>query len=374
MRIKARFGIIPCLFCCLLLAAAATRVQATSPEILERLLEGVELHELGNYDGAIEIYHQILEVHPNDPDTLYELTLSTYGKGDYPGVVSLAERILGEHLDDRSGIYVLLGSAHGLLGDWAKGEEILRNGLSMWPDDGALRFNLGISLAGQKKFDEAADEFETCVRLTPYVAGAWRALGGTLDSAGFRGRAFAAYARSLTIEADGEPAEEVAKRIWELLFDGVEPGKPAPSGSGTIRIAIKIPRHADGTIQAAGTTESMGMSLVAVTRYDDEWKGKSDARFFAHAVDEVLRLLSALNRKGTADAFWGPFVFSYFDQVRAEGHMEALAYHIRLSTGDLDVLRWQLGHRDQVGAYRDWTDRWVVNPSAVGPAGEGTLR
>jgi len=82
-------------------------------------------------------------------------------------------------------------------------------------------------------------------------------------------------------------------------------------------------------------------------------------------LDTSLRLISALHGKETRDLFWGPFVLDYFDEVRAAGHMEALAYDVRRATGDPEVAAWQARNPQKVNAFRDWSERWSVNWSEV---------
>jgi hypothetical protein len=63
--------------------------------------------------------------------------------------------------------------------------------------------------------------------------------------------------------------------------------------------------------------------------------------------------------------FWRPFVLDYFDEVRAAGHMEAMAYAVRQATGDPDVARWCSQNARKVEAFRSWSERWAVHRSEV---------
>jgi len=109
----------------------------------------------------------------------------------------------------------------------------------------------------------------------------------------------------------------------------------------------------------------MGLALLAALRRDAKWAGQSDARFFAYALDTSLQLVSALHGSKTHNEFWGPFVLDYFDEVRAAGHMEALAYDVRRATGDPEVAAWRAKNPQKVTAFRDWSERWSVNWSEV---------
>jgi tetratricopeptide (TPR) repeat protein len=335
---------------------------AATDGVRDWMARGLALQEKGDYEGAIAEYSRVLAVDPEHPDAQYELAFATFFQGDYARTIAIAEKAIAEKPDCRSGYYVFLGTSHGMLDAWPKGEEVLRRGLAIWPDDASLHFNLGVNLGAQGRFDPSAAEFEEALRRSPYQAANWRALGDSLDRAGRKGRAFAAYARSLTLDEGSKGAERAARRLREMILEGA---RPVTTGDekGSLRIGVSVPPGSSSDALTHVATESMGMGLVAALRYDGEWKGKSDSRFFVYAVDQVLRLMSALKEDDSDHGapFWEQFVYTYFDEGRAAGHMEALAYDLLSSTGDPEAIRWRDEHGDADRRYRDWSERWAVN-------------
>lgn len=61
------------------------------------------------------------------------------------------------------------------------------------PDDSVARFGLAQALLGAGRFAEAADEFETALRLSPKYTAAYRGLGRAYEGAGRRDDAVRAY-------------------------------------------------------------------------------------------------------------------------------------------------------------------------------------
>ena len=333
---------------------------------LELLEEGARLHDQGRFDEAIALYRRILEVDPGDPAAQYELVYANFAKGDYLETIALAERIIGGEEPAAAGVHVFLGAAHGLTGAWDRAEVVLRQGLAAWPDDEALRFNLALSLAAQGKTEPAVLAFEECLRRSPYSALTWRALGDTLYDASARGRAVAAYARSLTLEDEpGRADGEVARRLWEMILEGV----PLPAETGATRavpLKVKLPGGPTGSSEDDSSTEAVAVSMVGVLRYQEAWKGKSDATFFAYALDTILDAVSDIHSAPENGGFWGPFVLSYFDDMRAAGHMEALAYDIRCAAGDPEAERWRRDHATEMRRFRERSVRWAVDWVSTG--------
>jgi tetratricopeptide (TPR) repeat protein len=335
----------------LLGVALTTRPSASTAvpqELSDRLMVVARLQEAGNHRDAIEILEQIRESDPDNGTVLYGLALSLYAVGEDREAAHIGETLIGEagEASAPADIYVIVGSAYGRLRLWEKSEQILSKGLAAWPDHEALRIQHAISLEGLGRLDEALVELQGCVKRSPYEASLWRALGDGLSAAGSPGRAFAAYVRSLTLESDEGRAKEVAGSLWSLLFRGAS---GASAGD------------------ASEKAEAQGMALLAALRKDDRWAHQSDAKYFAYALDTSLRLVAALHGRESHDLFWGPFAIDYFDEVRAAGHMEALAYEIRRATGDPDVTRWRAQNNQKVAAFRKWSERWSVK----WPGGDG---
>jgi len=327
-----------------LLATALAGPLLAEDEPSERLVAASRLQETGNYREAIALLEEIRQIDPRNSQVLYGLSLSLYSVGDYREAAHVGETLLAEERNAPADLYVIVGSAYGRLRAYGKSEEVFRNGLAAWPDSPALRIQHAISLEGLGRMDEAVVELEGCLQRSPYEASLWRALGDAQSATGAPGRAFAAYVRSLTLETDDERSKEVAAELWQVLFKG------AAGASAS---------------DASEKAEVKGLALLAALRRDRSWAQASDAGFFAYALDTSLRLVSALHGRDTSDMFWGPFVLDYFDEVRAAGHMETLAYAVRRATGDPDVARWCAQNTGKVEAFKTWSERWAVHRSEV---------
>lgn len=309
-----------------------------------RLIAAARLQDAGDHRAAIELLEQIREIEPGNRQVLYGLALSLYAVGDYREAAHVGATLLAEHPDAPADLHVIVGSAYGRLGEWEKSEATFRDALVVWPGHQALSVQHAISMEALGRVDEAVAELEACLRREPYDPALWRALGDALSVVGAPGRSFAAYVRSLTLEEDDAHAKQVAARLWSVLFTGAAGASVSDSSE---------------------KAEAKGLALLAALRRDKTWAGQSDARFFAYALDTSLRLVSALHGRHSPNLFWGPFVLDYFDEVRAAGMMEALAYEVRRATGDPDVARWRRLNSDKVEAFRSWSERWSVHYSEV---------
>jgi tetratricopeptide (TPR) repeat protein len=347
-------------FACAVLLAARPALPMSAPASDDRpadprFPQALKLHDQGDYDGAIAVYQQILADRPNDTMVAYEWMFSTYMKRDFKAATTIGEATLKRTQDVPPDLYVILGSAYDDSGDVARGEQVFRDGLDRFPEFALLHYNLGVNMLMSKRFVEAAKELSEDLLRQPEHASGWLALAETSTRLGRRADAVVATVRFLTLEPESPRAATPAASLWGLLFSGVEE-KPAAGAGGKNEIHITLNETPDEKLGAS----EVALSLAAAQRYLETWRDKSAAEFFPHGLDSALAILSESSSKD--DRFWQPCALAFFDAARSQGHMEALAYDIRRSTAEPEIVRWLVEHAVAVERYRTWA-RGYRNPA-----------
>lgn len=336
-------------------AAGVTTI--TDDEYKARYDAAISLHDRGQYEAAIAAFRDLLAARPDDPDALCEMASSCMAAGKPAEAAQHAERGLGMPGSNRPFCANILASSLDDQGEYKKGEKIFRQAIKESPKVPLLHFNLGINQAQQNRMPEAIEEYQEALRLNPGHAGGWRALAIAWQNTKARPRAFAAFARFLTLEPTGVRAEWAAKQLEALLFQGVENKGPDPdTGKGRINITLDAGK---GKKSEAVDALSAGMSIVAANRWLDEWKDQSDAVYFAHAFESVVSIFEEMDTTGDDKRhFWSESVLPYFRAARQAGHLEAMAWEIRRSQKDVEVAAWLEAHADEVEKYRTWSSDW----------------
>jgi tetratricopeptide (TPR) repeat protein len=317
------------------------------------LVDAVELQEEGRHEEARALYARILAERPEHPAALAGIALASLVLGDFEASERYGTSRLRLPEPAPAGVFVLVANAQALQGKGDAAAATLESGKAAWPIDETIRYQGGILRIALGRYGEAVDDFAFCLERSPYRADYWRAIGDALAADGAKGRAFAAYARSLTLDAEAGEAKGVADEMWELLFDDVRVDRSFTN------IAAPAPDQSETRYRAAA--ETMGVALVAALRQDDRWREQTDAAFFAYALDTILKLVSAIHEPSADDRFWREFLFAYFDGLRDAGHLETLAYDIRRAAEDPDAVAWGRTHRERMNRFRSWSERWAVN-------------
>ena len=89
------------------------------------------------------------------PETRFGSAQMSYGQGDYRAAIGLYEELRGTPLRDSQEVDFHLGNAWFHLGGWTQAETAYRIALTRNPDQPRAWMNLALSLARQRKFDDA---------------------------------------------------------------------------------------------------------------------------------------------------------------------------------------------------------------------------
>jgi len=339
-------------------AESAATPSADGSDYEARFDAAIALHDRGQYGAAISAFRDLLATRPDDPTLLCELANSLFASGRSDEAVQRAESGLAQPGANDAFCSNILGSALDARGDLKKGEKVFRKAIRKSPDVAILHFNLGVNQSLQKHPEEAIEEFQEAIRLKPSHASNWRALALAWQERRMRPRAFTAFARFLALEPVGTRAEGAARQLEALLFQGVE-NKGADPATGKESISITTDADAGEKSDAARGLD-LSMSIVTAGRWLDEWKTRTDAEFFAHAFDAVLKIFEELDdSSGRKDGFWSAAVMPYFRDARAAEHIETMAWEVRRSRNDPEVMAWLEAHAAQVESYRAWAAAWT---------------
>ena len=129
--------------------------------------QAIKLHEQGRLDEAENIYRQILETAPTNPDVLNLLGLIAQAKGRHAQAVEL--------------FYQAVKNA---------------------PSHAPFYFNLGLSLENDRKLVEAQQAYQDALRLNPEFKEACNNLGDIYNNLGHKNQAEKMYLRALELDAD----------------------------------------------------------------------------------------------------------------------------------------------------------------------------
>lgn len=151
--------------------------------IAPKLAQALQLHERGQADAALSIYHDVLTQQPDNPTAQH-----------YVGVI---------HYQRKNPVEAL---------------PLLERSVAMQPEEPEFRNNLGLALAAVDRDDDAVAQYRAALALKPDHASAWNNLGLALQAQNEVDAAIDAFRRALALQPD------FARARWNLalalLLDG----------------------------------------------------------------------------------------------------------------------------------------------------------
>jgi tetratricopeptide (TPR) repeat protein len=121
-----------------------TAAEAT-PEQKALLKEGIELHDKGDYEGAIKKYESILSINPDNVSAIYEMGFSYFAKQDYKKALEINENGVEYTSNILSQFYMQIASCLDHLGNWEKAIELYNKVIKEFPQEGLVHFNLALT-------------------------------------------------------------------------------------------------------------------------------------------------------------------------------------------------------------------------------------
>ncbi|TNE26256.1 MAG: tetratricopeptide repeat protein [Bacteroidetes bacterium] len=167
--------------------------------------EGVNLHDAGDYQGAIEKYSDALEIDEDNSSALYERAFSYAAIGKCDQAISDYKAILEQQslLNPKFSAQVYQGYAN-CLDDLGKSNEaisVFREAIDNHPENFLLHYNLGITLLRINQLEEAENEMMSSLNINP-------------------GHASSNYFLAVLLEnRNGSMTRSLTSEVWFLLLE-----------------------------------------------------------------------------------------------------------------------------------------------------------
>lgn len=330
-----------------LVAGSPLGAQYEQPASADALIqEGVARHDQGEYDRAIEVYRQALDLEPENVVALYELAYSYSAAGRNGECVATAEAGLELESRLRPQLYTVVGNCLDAGGEPKKAARVYRRALKEFPDDALLTFNFAVTRYGQQKHEEAIELAQRAIDNAPAHASSHRLLGLLYQDRGLRVPALLATLRFLSLEPSSGRSPQAARSVVDLLGRGV-------TEESSSQVTIQIDTNAAKGEGELGGADMM-LSLMAAYRFTDEGREMTDAELYAKTVDSLVRFFQEGPPEKRKRSWIRDVYVDFFVRAQAAEVLEPLVYRA-LSSLDLPGGKDWLAHNSsRVAALEEW--------------------
>lgn len=322
----------------------------------EKLIdEGIELHDKGNYKGAISKYDKALKLDKDNLNALIEKSMSLYYTKKYKETIKICLYILDQkgYSDNLKLVYVNLGNAYDEIKEPEKALETYDKGIKMFPDSYLLYYNKAVTLSGLERKEDALECFQKSVKLNPAHGSSHNGLARLATSIDGRIPALLAFCRFLSLEPRGRRAEDNLAEVLKIMGQNVE-----KKGNKNITINISSSLLGDTTENGTPNENSFSsidliLSLDAAFDFDEKNEKKSDVEQFLRKFENIVSSLEEGYDENYG--FYWDYYAPYFIQMKRNGMLETFAYVIFLSTDNTEVNKWINDHYSDAQKFMKWS-------------------
>jgi tetratricopeptide (TPR) repeat protein len=325
----------------LILSLSAFSQESSFDDLLR---EGVDLHDKGDYAGAIKKYDEILSRNDGFYLAYIEKSFSLFTSGKNEECVELCKTALKKFPDSaqNKNIYVNYGSALDVMGRTDDAIDIYAKGMRLYPDFYLLPFNKGVTEYRLKKYDDAVTDLERSVTLKPSHASSHQYLAYAIYP---KNKIAAAMALSafLVLEPSGQRAENNLKALLGILKGNAE-----KKDEKNITVSVS-PSLLDGKEKGEDDFRSTEL-IITLSGATDLSKDSLNAM---KKLEQKLEYLAgaAPKKKG----FFSKYYVSYLSGLKENHFLETAAYLIYYASKDSDDHAWLATNKDKVEALTQWT-------------------
>ena len=327
-----------------------TAAEAT-PEQKALLKEGIELHDKGDYDGAIKKYESILSINPDNVSAIYEMGFSYFAKQDYKKALEINERGVEYTSNILSQFYMQIASCLDHLGDWKKAIDIYNKVIKDFPQEHLVRFNLALTYSQHQEPDLAISNLKEELYLTPSHPTSHLLLGVLFKNNAYRIPAIFALSRFLILEPQSGRSANALVGLQELVNGGV-----VAKDQKNINIFVDPKGKKD---EGDFDSLQMALSLVSAGRFLEI---NADKNMMEKEVEQFRSffqiLLEMVGKDKDKLKFTGKYYIPYFLAMHEQGYVETFVYLIHAGSKDKDVHDWLDKNMEQVRAFLDWNKKY----------------
>lgn len=327
-----------------------------SARVKTLMMEGIRMHDRGQYADAIRKYDEVLTADPGNIVAQYEKTYSLMASKKYEEAILLSRAIIeNKQADSRmvGNAYSTWGSALDEQGEHKKALKVYSAGIERVPAYNMLNYNKAITYLRMNQTDAGILELEESILKNPGHISSHFMLGRVMLLKNNKVAALMPYMTCLLMDNKSKRAEDALGVVRGLVEGAV---KKTDSGSYHIPISLGALKKTGKKPSADADFESMELlfELGAAAAFS-KTKDMLPADRFANRLVSLIGQLAA--QKGH-DGFYGKFYLPFFSGLHEQELAESFAHHIFSPSGNVMNEVWIQDHRQQMERLGAWTQAY----------------
>jgi Tfp pilus assembly protein PilF len=351
MKLNIHFFILVLSFCSLGCIAQTAQ---------ELITTGINYHDQGNYQKALEQYEAVLKDDPTHLIALAEKSFSLFYLQEFEETAQTCKKAIDSHPKARElkTIYVTYGNALDALSKQEEAVKVYDEGITMFPDYYQLFFNKGVTLTNMNKLDLALKAFEHTLSINPKHASSHNAVARLALMNEMKIPALLAFGRFFILEPEG--ARNASNKKY---FDDILAADVHLTDDKKVEIDIDPSQMEVSTEQKENDFSSIEIMLKmsAAQDYNKKNRKETEADRFIRKFTSICSLMS--ERAGFNYGFFWEYYGPYYIEMMNKEMITPFAHFIYSHYEVPESIAWLKDNPEEVKAYNDWSKNynWYEN-------------
>ena len=320
----------------------STKIFAQS-EIENFVQEGIQSHDNGDYEKAIETYKKALKLDPKSTLVNYEIALSYFTKGDYKEAVMYSDIVLKQNKDYLLPAYITKGSSLDMLGKTKESIKLFKKAIKKTDGHYLLYYNLGLNYYNTSDLDSAEKNVIKAIELNPNHSGSHLMLAHIHNQKGNSVQTLLATHYFLFLEPNSNRALEAYAMLQKNFGGNVSKDE---NKANTINILLSPNNDSQ-----FGAAELM-ISMLEASKSLEGNKGKTDDEMFIQNTEKFFKILGELKKKKNKEIWW-TFYTPFFYEIAKSEHLETYCKYIS-QIGNENSKKWIAENESQLNEFDKW--------------------
>ncbi len=321
---------------------------------LEKIRQGIALHENAQYEAAIKLYDEVIAADTKNVLAQYEKSYSLLMLRKYSESIQLSKDIIENFPGDENipNVYINWGTALDYQGKTKDALKVYTKGLKAFPGNYLLHFNKAISYNSRGDKEEAIEELQLALKSNPLHSSSHHVLG--LLTAG--NNKIAAMLSNLAYLAIQPQATERANYNREKA-ERIIGGSAEKKDDKNITISLSLPAKKKKENDFSSLELMLG--LTAASNYTKEHENETAIERMQRNLGTVFNGLSMGQKEGKG--FYWEFYAPFFASLEKEGFRETFVHIMYTSSGVVLNELWLYDNKQKVEAFKKWLSayKWI---------------
>lgn len=336
------------LFAIFLIALFGLKAHSQNPTVDELLQEGVELHDAGEYEEAIDRYLEVLEIDSTSLLAIYEISLSYLALKDFENSMEYSTRVIDSGHEQLSlGAYAVKSEALAEMDRVDEAIALLQVGLDAYGDEYLLHFNLALNYYKKGDINKTLEHVKRAIDVDKTHSGAFLLYAYTLNDKGLWVQGILSFQMFLLLEPDSRRSKnafeellqtmQIRKRSEPLERSFIQQQLMRNQPDTALHANEIPPLSIEGGLNRNLVYHAITTTLDSLTTSGEEIDEFTQFKAVNKAILDVLEKESLKNEEGIFWTFYVPF----FSRIAESDYYDTFCRYISVSYYPESLEWWQ---------------------------------